>query len=433
VNIETLKLPVSELVLGMHVVRLDRPWLETPFKIQGFKIRTPQEIRQLARHCKFVYIDVERGVLPPRGKGERVVLSEDGEAVAANTFIPVSSSGGRDRNARAQAQLAAQTALPPPAVEYPLTASFAEELPRARAALLGAEQTMRDFIDGVRHGGRTDVEAVKEAASGLEQSLLNHPDPLLLLRALGGNERFSRRHCVHSAILAVALGRELGLKRQLVHELAVGMLLADIGKLRLPQSLLRAQRRLDRHEAEVIERHVEHGVELARGLGGLSPGTIDLIASHHERFDGSGYPRGLRGGEIPLIGRIAGLADSFDAITSTRTYAAGVPVHEAMQELYAAPTESFQRELVGKLFQALGTYPVGSVVALSDGSVALVLAQNRGRRLLPFVLKLARTTSGGVAAVEALDLATAGGLSVREVIDPASHGLPQPGAALLGG
>ena len=415
-NVETIRLQVHELAIGMQVVKLDRPWLGTPFLLQGFRITGSEELKLLAAHCDYVYVEVKQGVTPPSGRGELVTLNEEGDVVEVKRTV--SALAHRERDAVSNDS----TALPRAAVSYALESSFNEELPRTHAALAATKSAVKVLINAVRDGQRTTLESVKAAAVMLEESMLRNPDAGMLLRALASDEAFSFRHCVNSTMLAISVGRALGLRRQTIHELAMGMLLADLGKLRLPKELLRAKRRLEKRETEIIKLHVKFGLEIANDLGGLTPGTLEVVASHHERFDGSGYPQGLAGGEIPLLARIAGLADTFDAITSERSYSQAIVMHEAVQELYAAPVEVFQRELVETLIQVLGTHPIGSLVELADGSVALVVAQNRERRLLPWVLLLSDTARRPLAARQLRNLAAAGGPVVRQVLAPGSHG-----------
>ena len=415
-NVETIRLQVHELAIGMQVVKLDRPWLGTPFLLQGFRIISSEELKQLAEHCDYVYVEVKQGVTPPSGRGELVTLNEEGDAVEVRRTVSALSHRERDAVSNDSA------ALPRAAVSYALESSFSAELPRSHAALAATKSAVKVLINAVRDGQRTTLESVKAAAVTLEESMLRNPDAGMLLRALASDEAFSFRHCVNSTMLAISVGRALGLRRQTIHELAMGMLLADLGKLRLPKELLRAKRRLEKRETEIIKLHVKFGLEIANDLGGLTPGTLEVVASHHERFDGSGYPQGLAGGDIPLLARIAGLADTFDAITSERSYSQAIVMHEAVQELYAAPVEVFQRELVETLIQVLGTHPIGSLVELADGSVALVVAQNRERRLLPWVLLLSDTARRPLAARQLRNLAAEGGPMVRQVLAPGSHG-----------
>jgi HD-GYP domain-containing protein (c-di-GMP phosphodiesterase class II) len=424
-HVDTIKLQVRELAIGMQVVKLDRPWLGTPFVLQGFRISSAQELRQLAELCSYVYVEVKSGVSPAAGRGELVTLNEEGDVVEIKRSVSALSARERDSEPGDPA------ALPRMAVNYELQSDFSDKLPVTRAALAATKAAVKALMDAVREGRRAPLTAVRDAAAALEDSMLRNPDPAMLARALSDDEPFSFRHCVNSTILAISMGRALGLRRPVLHELTMGMLLADIGKLRLPKELLRAERRLDRRESEIIKLHVKFGAEIAHDLGGLARGSLEVVSGHHERFDGSGYPRGLQGGDIPLLARIAGLADTFDAITSERVYSAGIVMHEAVQELYAAPVEVFQRELVETLIAVLGTHPIGSLVELADGCVALVVAQNRARRLLPWVIMLSDTSKQALAVRGLHNLAAAGGPAVRQVLDHGSYGFAMPGVEIL--
>ena len=426
-HIETIKLPVYQLTFGMTVVKLDRPWSETPFMLQGFRIKTAEELRLLSEYCSHVYVDVGRTQQTGAARGERVTLDEHGEIVAFQRSI---SAAVRDAPPPPPSSAAD---LPAPAVRYVLESSFHDELPHARAALEQTKCAMKKLIEALRGGLRCNLDEVKLAASALEDSMLRNPDPAMLMRALRNPDPFSFRHCVHSAILAINLGRALGLRRQTIHELAMGVLLADLGKMRLPKELLRTTRRLDRRETDIMKLHVRFGVEIVEDLGGVTPGAIEIVATHHERFDGSGYPKGLRGGEISLLARIAGLADTFDAITSDRTYSRAIAPHEAVQELYAATVDVFQRGLVELLIQVLGAHPLGSLVELSDGSVAVVLALNRERRLLPWVLQLTAADKQRLQRPTLLNLAAGERplATIKDVLEPGAHGVDQPGVEVL--
>lgn len=437
-NIETVKVPVRQLEIGMHVVKLDRPWLETPFRLQGFRIRGDAELETLARYCRHVYVDVERSTGSLRIPGERVVLDEGGDVVRFTGSIPSNArerAAGREPETRTErvSREAARTALPPPTVSYALAASLEEELPRAGAAMTDAKLAVRACMHALRHGGAARVDAVRRAASALEASVLRNPDAAMLLRAVKTDEPFSFRHCVNSAVLGIAMARELGFRQQRIHELTMGILLADIGKMRLPKELLQTKRRLDERETAIMKLHVRYGIEMSATLRGLSAGSLEIIAAHHERFNGSGYPAGLRGGQIPLLGRIAGLVDSFDAITSERGYAKPIAASEAIRELYAATVDVFQRDLVECLIQVLGAYPVGSLVELSDGAVALVVGLNRERRLLPSVVVLSGPGREAGAPPRRLDLggSSSSNLTVRDFLEGRRPGVPRPTVRLL--
>ena len=156
----------------------------------------------------------------------------------------------------------------------------------------------------------------------------------------------------------------------------------------------------------------------------------DIIETHHEREDGSGYPSALAGDAIPLFGRIAGIVDSFDAMTSARPYRASVSKYEALQQMYRARGRLFQADLVEQFVQCLGVYPVGTLVELSTGEVAVVMAQNPIRRLFPRVMLLTDVSKNLRKGFEPLDLrdTLAGGkasmqVNIRKSLPVGAYGL----------
>jgi HD-GYP domain-containing protein (c-di-GMP phosphodiesterase class II) len=160
----------------------------------------------------------------------------------------------------------------------------------------------------------------------------------------------------------------------------------DIGKLEIDTDLLNAQRRLTPEEFENMKEHVRLGIEAFGERGVLNKEVLDMVAHHHERVDGSGYPQGLKGENIPIYGRIAAIVDTYDAITSHRSYSSAVPPAQAVKHLYARRGQDFQAELVEEFIQAIGIYPAGTLVELSSGQIAIIVAEYRTRRLRPRVM-----------------------------------------------
>jgi HD-GYP domain-containing protein (c-di-GMP phosphodiesterase class II) len=163
-----------------------------------------------------------------------------------------------------------------------------------------------------------------------------------------------------------------------------GMLL-DVGKTKLPDVILQKKDMLNPDEYELVKSHVTHSIDLV-GAQALPPGVADIIALHHERQDGSGYPKGLKGREITIDGAIAGLVDSFSALTSARAYAEQASPSNALSLMHKLRGKLFHEALVEQFIQCIGIYPVGSAVELNTGEVAIVIAQNLVRRLQPRVM-----------------------------------------------
>ncbi len=346
---------VAELRKGMYVSRLDCPWTETPFLFQGFHITQAREIEILQDYCQHVYIDHSR--------------------TREIEF---------DTDAQPDPELVAP--LPKPAEHYVERVAAAEELPAARQALEQVSETLAEVMENLREGKSVNVPNAGRAVENLVVSMVRNPDAMMLLQQLRSRDEYAYSHSLGSSVLAIAFARHLGFSQRQIKFFATGALLLDVGKLRVPDKLLKRPGRLTEEEFAEVKRHVEYGLELLAKSQGISTIALDVVANHHERFDGSGYPRGLRGRHIPVHARMAGIVDTYDAITSDRPYAAAVSPHEAIRRLYDLGETDFQKELVEQFIQCIGAYPTGTLVELTGGEVGLVVAQNRVRRLRPKVM-----------------------------------------------
>lgn len=206
------------------------------------------------------------------------------------------------------------------------------------------------------------------------------------------------------SIWTVALGRQLGLGKPDLRTLAVGGLLFDVGKLKVDKELLNNDRRLSEEEFGIVKQHVPLGVQSLRNGGVINPDILDMAAFHHERHSGRGYPKGLVGNDIPVFARIAGIVDSYDAMTSQRAYAKAMSPSQAIKALYEWRDVHFQAELVEEFIQAIGLYPAGTLVELSSGEVAIVVAESRSRRLKPTVMVVLDRDKKPVDDLDTIDL-----------------------------
>ena len=184
----------------------------------------------------------------------------------------------------------------------------------------------------------------------------------------------------------ISFGRFLSLPREQIDLLGMLGLLQDVGKLRLPTELLSKKTVLNDAEREICKSHVAHSVAILKATSGLPPGLPALAALHHERLDGSGYPNGLKGPQIGLFGSMAGLIDSFDALTEPRPYGQTMAPAAALRVFYDERDKKFDGPLVEQFIQCIGTYPVGAVVELHSGEIAIVIARNPRLKLFPRVM-----------------------------------------------
>ena len=361
--LETIKIATAELEVGMFVSALDRPWLETPFMIQGFRIENRTQIARLQEFCHYVFVDTRQSKQAPEKVKRKGTVSHK-RAPVTHIF--------RDRYLETYGD---QTA-------------FSEERPRAEKALDLLINDLCEIFEEVGKGGKINIIHLRKSVEPLIGSISRNPDACLWVARLKQHDHYSYEHALSSAIWAVALGREVGFSRQDLRSLAMGGMLMDIGKLRVDPEVLRAQRPLTARESAHVQDHVSHGLKIIEESGIMNPDIINMVAHHHERHDGSGYPLGTKGDMIPAVARIAAIVDTYGALTSNREYAAAISPSQAIRVLYDARNTDFQAELVEAFIRAIGVYPAGTLVELSSGEVGVVVAEYRTRRLHPRILVL---------------------------------------------
>lgn len=352
------KVSVDELRFGMYVSELDRPWTETPFVFQGFLLNTERQLETLHKLCKHVFVDVERSKTPVEKR-----LPPGAVASPPADAMPV-----RGRTI------------------YPEKVAIESEFGRARRVYHEASPVVDDLIAVAQTGRILDGQRVKEAVSRITESVVSNPDALMLVSRLREKGSYTLQRSLDVSIYMVAFGRFLQLAREELELLGMLGLLQDIGKVRLPNELLEKKGRLSPEEFEQAKLHVAYSAEILRATPGIPPQLLELVMLHHERYDGSGYPKGLVGAAIGLYGSIAGIVDTFDALTLARPYADAISPSDALGVLYRERGTRFHPVLVEQLIQCVGIFPVGGVVELNTGEVGIVIAQNPVRRLKPRVM-----------------------------------------------
>lgn len=382
---KTEKISTQDLAVGMYVAALDRPWVETPFPIQGFHVRDEKDVEQLRRYCKNVYID---------RKLSRVKFAFDP--------APVVSSGTR-RSAAGIVSPAARIRKFEP-VAYQTTQTLQKEVSVATTLHQEMARALVQVLGDVRNGKTLNVPIVRKVAGLMVNSVIRNPDAFVWLSRVREADSYSYAHSLRASIWALVFGRHLGMPKDILEELALGVLLSEVGKTKIPRALLMKPGKLTQDEFAEVKKHVEYGVEILRNCEGVSETAISVVQFHHERFDGTGYPYGIGGADIPLLARIGGIVDTYDAITSPRPYAAARTPSEAVSVLYEARDHLFQGQLVEQFIQAVGVYPTGTLVQLSTSEIGVVISQNTSRRLRPVVMLVADDQQNLLARPEVVDL-----------------------------
>lgn len=395
--LEERQMLVGLLEKGMYVSRLDRDWVGTPFPFQGFEITSDEDIELLSAYCTSVFIDVQKSLINAR---------------------PSLRVGSAPRNV-----------FPPRGPEYHNTVDIKEEIPRAREVHANLRALAERIADDVRSGRRLEPGVVREAIEPMVESLLRNSDALFWLMALMKRDDYMYSHAVNCSALAAAFGRHLALPREVLVELATGGFLLDAGMASLPSDVVQHGGKLDTEAMKLMRGHVQRSMEVLDQAGVTGKWARELVAAHHERHDGSGYPDGLAGDRVPLAGRMGGIVDTYDALRSDRPHRNGESRHGALQALYRARDRMFQAEVVEQFLQCLGVYPTGSLVELNTGEVGVVMAQNQVRRLRPRLMLLLDTEKKPYEPYRDVDLMqhgvdlADGGVKIAQALEPGAYGL----------
>ncbi|WP_068827946.1 HD-GYP domain-containing protein [Pseudomonas sp. BMS12] len=345
-----LKIAVDELAIGMYVVELDRPWTETAFLFQGFRIRQQQEIRLLQEVCQFVWVDARRSI------GVRQQAREN--------------------------QAAIEPELQPVIGKVAFSAEIEQAVPAYQAA---RDQSLR-ILQAIKLGQELDVAAVKEVVKGCVESILRNPAAMLWLARIKNKDEYTSEHSLRVAILSIALGRELGLLPLQLEQIGVCGMLHDVGKIKVPDEILNKPGALTEEELQIMQSHAAEGRKLLMSNQQVTAATVDVAYSHHERLDGRGYPRGLDASKIPYFAKIVAVVDSYDAINSDRVYSKGKSTLESLRILFDARGSHFDAEIVKAFVQLIGIYPPGEIVEFSNGEVGIIIGCPPGSKLKPRVL-----------------------------------------------
>lgn len=395
--LEERQMLVGLLEKGMFVSRLDRDWVGTPFPFQGFEIKSDEDIELLAAYCTSVFIDVAKSIESNRPS------------------MRVST--------------APRNVFPPRGPEYHNTVELKDEIPAAREAHADLRALAERIADDLRKGRRLEPGVVRGAVEPMVESLLRNADALFWLMALMKRDDYAYSHAVNCSALAAAFGRHLALPREVLVDLATGGFLLDAGMVALPDEVVKHDGHLDAEALALMRGHVKRSMELLDQAAVTGKWARELVAGHHERHDGSGYPEGLAGDRIPLAGRMGGVIDTYDAVRSDRPHRNGESRHGALQALYRARDRMFQAEVVEQFLQCLGVYPTGSLVELNTGEVGVVMAQNQVRRLRPRLMLLLDRDKKPYEPYRDVDLmqygvdVADGAVKIAQALEPGTYGL----------
>lgn len=247
-----------------------------------------------------------------------------------------------------------------------------QNLSAARKIYGEAKSIQSKLFEGIKAGKAIDLEPVRQLSQALMDEVFNCNDALQLISQLRNKNHYLLEHSINNAMLMTAFAKQMKFDKQCIEELAMGALLCDIGMVHVPDHIINKQGRISEAEKAIIEQHVAQGWEMAGSIPDIPSVTLDVISLHHERLDGSGYPRQLKGEDISIYGRMIAIVDSYEALTSDRHHKSGVSPMTAFKILKSGCSRTYDEELVSEFIRCVGIYPLGSLVKLKSDKLAMV-------------------------------------------------------------
>lgn len=373
------KIGIDQLKPGMYIHDLNCGWLDHPFLKNHFAVHdmaTVEKIRAIG--IRELYIDTVKGADDRWGRTQQEVSSD-----LDKRMLEI-----------AQKQ-----------PEKPVMAELAAEGPRARRMHSEANRIVRGLLEDVRLGQQVQVEKLEPMVESMVDSIFRNQDALLPLARLKSHDSYTFEHSVSVCALMVTFARGMKLSRHVIREIAMGALLHDVGKARVADAILNKPAKLTHDEFEHMKSHVDQSVLLLQECPRVTPTALLVAGQHHERFDGSGYPHGLKGDEISLYGQMASVVDVYDAMSSDRVYHKGMAPTQALRKLLEWSDHHFDPALVQAFIRAIGIYPSGSLVQLASGRLGVVVEQNENSLLEPVVKIIYHARQQHYIPPEIVDLA----------------------------
>jgi HD-GYP domain-containing protein (c-di-GMP phosphodiesterase class II) len=377
------QIPVAELRVGMYIHSLDGPWIAHPFWKTRFVLQDLGDLRALqASAVATVWIDVAKSAHPleapecaPAPPAESALVGAALEAVEASP-----------RGRRAKPLCRAQ-----------------DEMARASQVLNRSKQAVMALYGDARLGRAVQAASCAATVEDITRSVSRSAGALISLGRLKSIDEYTYLHAVTVCALMVALAKQLGLDDDLTREAGMAGLLHDVGKVGIPEAILNKPGKLTDAEFALMRSHPEVGHRLLSGHPGFSPHSLDTTLHHHEKFDGSGYPHGLKAESIGLLARMCAVCDVYDAVTSQRCYKSAWPAADALGEM-AKWSGHFDRDVFRAFLSCIGIYPIGTLVRLESGRLAVVLDQGSAGLLKPVVRVFFSTRSRMPIPLQVLDL-----------------------------
>lgn len=373
---------VKDVRMGMYIHELKGPWMEHPFWRTKFVLKDTEDLQKLrASNLQEVVIDIAQGldVLPEPEDVEHRLTDKE---MAMLELDPIS---GKEALAK----------LVPTTLE--------NERQQAAKVIASSRRAIASMFKDLRMGKAIETEAVMPIVEEISASVARNVHALISLVRLKTADDYTYMHSVAVCALMTALARELKLSESEVKQAGLAGLMHDMGKAGIPLQILNKPGSLTDNEFSVVREHPQLGHDMLVKANICDPVTLDVCLHHHEKMDGSGYPEKLISDQISLFAKMGAICDVYDAVTSTRAYKPAWEPGMALRRM-ASWSGHFDPVVFKAFVKSLGIYPIGTVVILKSGRLAVVVRQNADSLLKPVVKAFFSTKSKIHIPVVELDL-----------------------------
>ncbi|MBC3767664.1 HD-GYP domain-containing protein [Neptunicella marina] len=355
---------IEELVPGMYVTQVLKQTAKIKVKSQGL-VKTKKVIQQLrTKGIQELEIDLSRST-----------------HLAPTNALEVENDVTHDKS------------------------NFGAHLKQSMVLYNQAKQIHGQLLNRVSRGKVQHLSEVQGISQRVLDMVFDCSEAVNAITQIKQADEYLLEHSLNCAILMTLFGHYLNLDRDVIQDIGIGALLMDAGMVKLPLLLTQKSSELSDKELQKMQKHVQFALDLVSNIEGFHDSTLQVIRHHHERLDGSGYPAGLTGDQISLYGRMAAIVDTYDSLTAERPYRQAMTPADALQMMKESNNNKLDLELMEKFSSCLGLYPIGSVVKLKSGKLAMVIRLNDEHPLSPVVMSFYDIATNNHETVQQIDLA----------------------------
>lgn len=413
-----IEINADQLQVGMYVHQIDLSWYNHPFWRRRFLLRSEKDLKKLmSAGARTIFIDDKKGIgVETREQAERLILPPHASvsqpvSVRSN---PVSHPFGRSVN---------ENFFPNDAPKRLTGKARSQEIRRASNTLNQSKKAVMSMFGDARLGKAVNTKGVDKLVSQISKSVNKDASIILNIARLKSKDEYTFLHSVSVCALMINFARNLGLNEQTTKAMGVAGMLHDIGKMSIPGEILNKPARLNDQEMDVVRNHPMRGHEILSLSGINEPMALDVCMHHHEKIDGTGYPKRINGDEISLASRMAAICDVYDAITSQRAYNQPFSASEALAQMIKWKGH-FDQLLLKSFIESLGIWPVGAAVRLSNDMLAIVIGEDPQDYTKPVVRTFYSTLHSAETAWRDVQISNgANSPTIETLVDPEEYGI----------